>query len=222
MEHLATRNWLINVRGVLFNMDGTLVDSSAVVEALWGAFARKYDLDIGELLDYSHGRQTRDTVFRFLPDDLDPHAAAIEFQDEELFRLDGIREIGGAAAFVHEMISRVPVAIVTSAARQLALRRLRAAGVGVPSLVIAAEDVKKGKPDPEGYIIAAARLGIRIEDCVIFEDADAGIDAAIASGGRVVVVGQRARVRNGIASVADFRDLSVLGNRDTDTVEIDY
>lgn len=178
----------VTVSAVLFDMDGTLVDSTAAVEAVWAEFADRYGLDLDEVLRFSHGRLTIDSVTHFLPAGLDPLEATAVLDAQELARLEGITEIPGAAAVLRDLVG-APVAVVTSASRELAQRRMQAAGLVAPALIVAAEDVRTGKPAPEGYLRAASLLGVAPDDCVVFEDAEAGLQAAVASGARVVVVG---------------------------------
>ena len=202
----------LHVKAIVFDMDGTLVDSTGVVEQVWGEFAARHDVDLGELFAFSHGRQAIDTVRRFLPD-LDD-AARWEISDglqaDELRRLEGIVEIPGAAAFFND-IPASRVALVTSAPRELALLRMEAAGMAFPLVTITSEDVSAGKPHPEGYLAAAAQLGVDPRDLVVFEDAPAGIAAARASGATVVVVGPGA---GGDFRVDDYRALTVTADDD--------
>jgi len=200
----------LQVRAIVFDMDGTLVDSTGVVEQVWGEFAARYGVDLPELFAFSHGRQAIDTVRRFLPDLDDDAQWAIsdQLQADELLRLDGIVEIGGAEVFFHG-IPASRVALVTSAPRELALRRMEAAGMAFPLVTITSEDVSSGKPNPEGYLAAAARLGVEPHDMVVFEDAPAGIAAARASGATVVVVGPGAR---GDFRIDDYRALTVTAD----------
>lgn len=215
----VTTSWDLVAAGVLFDMDGTLVDSTVVVEAMWGAFALAHGLDRDVLIPASHGRQTIDTIRDFLPE-LDPaeqERLEQEFTAEEVVRTDGIVEIPGAAALVRRLIdASAPTAVVTSATRELATARMLAAGVPVPEVMITPEDITRGKPDPEGYLHAAARLGVPIQECVVFEDAPAGLSAAVASGGRVVVVGgHESEATVGLARVPDFTGVHVrrIGDR---------
>ena len=206
----------LQVRAIVFDMDGTLVDSTGVVEQVWGEFAARYGVDLPELFAFSHGRQAIDTVRRFLPDLDDDAQWAIsdQLQADELLRLDGIVEIGGAEVFFHG-IPASRVALVTSAPRELALRRMEAAGMAFPLVTITSEDVSSGKPDPEGYLAAAARLGVEPRDMVVFEDAPAGIAAARASGATVVVVGSGT---GGDYRVDDYRGLTVTADESGLTV----
>jgi len=198
----------ISASGFLFDMDGTLVDSHAVVEAVWSEFGRRHGLDPAQILAYAHGRQAVDTVAHFLPGLPDERRAELVagLVAEELTRTDGIVEVPGAAALLTALAEAgVPVAIVTSAPRDLAVVRLEAASVPVPDVLVAAEDVSRGKPDPQGYLLAAERLGVPIERCVVFEDAEAGLVAAVASGGRVVVVGDHSSATtDGLERLRDY------------------
>lgn len=185
-------------------MDGTLVDSTAVVVAMWRRFASVHGIDLADVLRYSHGRLTVDTVAAFLPDghSVDEVAAALEA--EQLQQLDGIIEIPGAQRFLLELTG-ARVAVVTSAPRELAVRRLAAAGLPQPPVLVTAEDVGNGKPSPQGYLRAAAALGCRAQDCAVFEDAEAGIQAGLAAGAWTVVVGgHRSSSTSGLSRVADF------------------
>jgi sugar-phosphatase len=199
--------------GVLFDMDGTLVDSTSVVEGAWGRFGAAHDIAPSTILAFSHGRQTIDTVQHFLPEL--PYAEQRRLADQlvadEVENTHGIIEIPGAAAFVRRLVDAgMPVALVTSAPRDLALNRMRAAGVTVPESVVTSEDVEQGKPHPDGYVQGAALLGLRAEDCVAFEDAPAGLQSAIASGATTVVVGELdADVTVGLARVHGFDGIEV-------------
>ena len=199
---------------VLFDMDGTLVDSTAVVEAVWAEFADRFDVDLVELLAHAHGRLTIDTVSTFCPPGSDPVALSAELTDQELTQLDGIVEIPGAARLVADLErAGCPVAVVTSAPRELAIRRMDAAGVAQPDVLVSAEDVTEGKPSPQGYLLAAAQLGVPAADCVVFEDAEAGLRAAVASGGQVVVVGSHeSPTTAAVPRVADLRPVEVASD----------
>lgn len=146
---------------------------------------------------------------RYVPPAVDVRAAVQWLQAEELVRLDGVTEVAGAAALLGRL-DPARVAVVTSAPRELALRRLMAPGITPPDLLVSAEDVATGKPSPEGYLRAAVAVGVRPDACVVFEDAEAGIRAALAAGAETVVVGGHASsttVR--LPRIDTFHDLTV-------------
>ncbi len=178
---------MLQVKAFLFDMDGTLVDSTAVVESEWRRFSAQFGLNAEEVIAFAHGRQTIDTVIHFIGAGAVAEAAADELDTRELILLDGIVAVPGAAA----LLSSLPPerwALVTSASRELANNRMQAAGLPLPTVMVCAGDVQNGKPAPDGYIIAAAELGIDIADCLVLEDAAAGIRAGNASGAKVIAV----------------------------------
>jgi HAD superfamily hydrolase (TIGR01509 family) len=198
-----------DVSVLLFDMDGTLVDSTAVVERTWRAFADRHGLHAEEILEVSHGRRTAETVARFAPAGVDVDAESRRIAAEEIEDTAGVVAVPGAG----ELLSALPGsrwALVTSAGRELAERRMAAAGLALPQVVISADDVLTGKPSPEGYLTAARRLGAGADTAVVFEDAEAGILAARAAGARTVVVGPvDAPVTAGLERVADLREVHV-------------
>jgi sugar-phosphatase len=196
---------------VVFDMDGTIVDSTAAVEYVWGELARDWGIDLDDLLAYAHGRQSLDTIKHFIPAGGDPQAAAAWLDAEELVRMEGVVEIPGAA----RLLAQIPperTAVVTSASDELARRRMRAAGLEPPGVLVSADDVSAGKPSPEGFLTAAARLGVAPEECLVFEDAEAGIRAGLAAGAHVVVVGGNAptsSATSGLPRIEDFTRVEV-------------
>jgi sugar-phosphatase len=171
----------------LFDMDGTLLNSIAVANRVWADWARRHGLDVGEVLAAMHGVQVLDTVARFAPAGVDRDIEAATITSAELRDVDGIVEISGAARF----LAHLPAdrwAVVTSAPRELALRRITAAGLPIPALLIGAEDVAVGKPAPDCFLAAAAALGVTPGDCLVWEDSPAGVVAAERAGMEVVVV----------------------------------
>ncbi len=195
---------------VLFDMDGTLVDSTAVVEMLWERFATERGVDTGELLAFSHGRRTPDIVARFLPEAAPEELAAVsaELEARELAAHEGIVEIPGAADLLASL--QVPWALVTSAPRELAVRRMAVAGLPVPPVLVPADEVDHGKPAPDGYLRAASLLGVEPAGCVALEDAEPGVRSALDAGARVVVVGGLdTAITRGLDQVADLRGLRI-------------
>ena len=199
---------------LLFDMDGTILTSIAAVERAWGSWARRVGLGADTVLDYMHGRRALDTIRHFLPD-ASPEIQAAEAAWLEAFELEdlgGIQAIRGAGAF----LSALPAsrwAVVTSATRRLALKRIAMAGLPLPEMLVSAEDVARGKPDPSGYRLAAERLGVDPARCMVFEDAPAGIAAGLAAGAQVMVVegNPHPDAPPGHAVIRDYCSLGVTG-----------
>ncbi len=216
----AARPSVLTVRAVLFDMDGTLVDSTAIVEQVWLEFAERYGLDFDEILRTSHGVQAGDTVRRYAPAGADFEALTAELGEMERSRTDGVIALPGAEALLAELPDEA-IALVTSADRILADIRMQAAGLTMPSTAVTAESVTRGKPHPEGYLKAAALLGADPADVVVFEDAPAGIAAARAAGMRTVVVGKAAARHNaelepGMWRIQDYSAVTVTAAKDDD------
>lgn len=178
---------LADVRAVLLDMDGTLVDSDAAVERAWRAWARDYGVDLDGETARLHGSPAEVTVRRLRPDlgDAEVAAAAARQLALQYEDVSDVTATPGAAELLAELdrLGR-PWAVVTSADAKLATIRLAAAGLAVPVL-ITVEDVRAGKPDPEGYRLAAKRLGVDPGHCLVVEDAAPGVAAGRAAGALV-------------------------------------
>lgn len=184
----TTNGQTYRVRAILFDMDGTLVNSTAVVERTWTRFAERHDLDASEVIAACHGRRTAETVAEFVPSGVSVERETAIIDAEEVADVEGVVEVEGAAP----LLASLPVdrwALVTSADRELAMRRMAAAGLPLPPVTITAEDVVNGKLAPDGFLAAAQALGVSPADCLIFEDAPAGLQAAHTSGAQVIAVG---------------------------------
>jgi len=171
---------------VLFDLDGVLVNSTECVERHWRRWAVEHLLDLDEIMRVAHGRPTVETI-RLVAPHVPAEEEAARLNAAEAFDTDGVAAVEGAAQLVR-VLPEDAWAIVTSGTRDTARTRLRHTGMPMPSVLITADDVKRGKPNPEAYLLAAARLDVRPETCVVIEDAPAGIRAARAAGMRVIAV----------------------------------
>lgn len=175
---------VIRCSALLFDLDGVLIDSTPAVARVWHQWAVEHGLDPETVIRMAHGRPSRTTIR-----DLLPHAD-IDREDREVERreiqdLDGVVLLPGA----RDLLNALPDerwTIATSCTRALAEVRLRAAGLPIPKTLTTSSDVKIGKPDPEPYLKAAAKLGFAAADCIVIEDAPAGVRAGKAAGARVI------------------------------------
>ncbi len=188
------------VAAVLFDLDGVLVESREATERVWLAWASRNGIDEDALRSAMHGVRSGDVV-RALRPDLDAVAEAAELERRQAEDVDGLVAISGAVA-VLGALKGDRVAVVTSGTRALALARLAAVGIEPPAVVVFADDVARGKPDPEGYLAAARRLGVDPVEALVVEDAPPGIEAAKAAGMAVVALpSTHAREELGAADV---------------------
>lgn len=174
-------------RAFLFDMDGTVLNSIAAAERIWTIWAVRHGVDVASFLPTIHGARAIDTVNRQGLPGVDAEAEAAWITEAEIEDVEGVVEVRGAAAFLRSLPAS-QWAIVTSAPRALALRRMAAAGIPEPDVMVTAEEVSAGKPDPAGYRLAAKRLGVEVTACLIFEDAAVGILAAEAAGADLVII----------------------------------
>lgn len=173
-------------RPVLFDVDGTLVDSTQAVTTSWRTVAARYDIDADDIVRVCHGRRDEDVVPDFFPADA-VGPVLREMAELELLHAELVDPIPGAAA-VLTAIADDAWAVVTSGSRTLMTARMRGAGLRLPPVFVAAEDVRHGKPDPEGYLLAAHRLASDAASCVVVEDSPAGVAAGKAAGSVVVAL----------------------------------
>src|ERR1035441_5613016 len=163
---------------LLIDMDGVLVDSTGSVAENWSRWADRRGLPRADVLRFAHGSPSREMVARFVP-----HWEA----SEEAAWVEGLatetvieQALPGALALLAQRL--LPLAVVTSATRQVAVGRLLRADLPVPAILVSCDDVEQGKPDPEPYLLAAARLGVDAVACVGIEDTPAGLMALRAAG----------------------------------------
>ncbi|KAJ7068483.1 HAD-like domain-containing protein [Mycena amicta] len=184
---------------LLFDMDGTLVDSTAGVEGAWDVFKRSYpDIDVADILSSSHGVRTVDNLRHHCgitdPEELEREAdrfeKAIVTSSTENGRA-GIVVLPGVKAALDEIANARTLpnprwAICTSATRYYAHTAVKTAGVPVPDILVVAEDVANGKPHPDPYLLGASKCGVKPENCVVFEDAPAGVRSGQAAGCKTI------------------------------------
>jgi sugar-phosphatase len=187
----------------LFDMDGTLLDSSPVVDRVWGSWAKRHGIDAGELLAGVHGVRAEDTIRRFAGATVDVAKETQWILEAEVRDVDGVVAVEGINAFI-DALEPGTWAIVTSAPRELAEVRLRAVNLPIPEVMITAEDVQRGKPDPQGFLLGAQRLRVNIGECLVFEDSPAGVAAAKAAGAQVAIVGGLVPETEGNFALANY------------------
>lgn len=171
---------------LLFDLDGVLADSTRSVVRAWSAWARRVGLEPEELLPKVHGRRAIETIRAARPH-LDAEAELASLVADETTDNHDTEEIPGARA----LVSALPAdawGIVTSGLREVATARLVAAGIPIPRVMITAESIERGKPDPECYLRGARGLGAEPHDCVVVEDAPIGATAARAAGMRLIAL----------------------------------
>lgn len=176
----------IQCEAAIFDVDGVLVDSTVVVERYWRNFARKHGLNPEKAILTAHGRRTEEAM-RMLTPHIDVSEEAEKLVRNAAQDADGLRQMEGVAS----LISSLPNgrwAVATSGSRKTAEFRLKYAGITLPDVMITADDVNRGKPDPEVYIKASRKLGTLPEHCVVFEDSPAGVASGLAAGMRVIAV----------------------------------
>ena len=176
----------ISCKALLFDMDGVLVDSTPAVARVWSWWARRHGFDPIKTVHEAHGRPSIATIRELLPD-ADHEAENREVERREILDVEGVIPLAG----VYKLLTSLPAdrwTIVTSCTKPLADVRLRVAGIAPPAQFITADDITVGKPDPEPYLKGAALLGFAPQDCIVVEDASAGVRSGKAAGARVLAV----------------------------------
>lgn len=196
----------LRAEALLLDMDGTLVHSTTEVETVWRLWCQGHRLDPAPVLAMCHGVRSRE-VIRALAPQLDL-AREVALLDELEIQHAGVAEPIAGARTLLAALPPARWALVTSASKRVARHRLASAGLPLPRWLIGAEDVVRGKPDPEPYLLAARRLGLAPADCLVFEDAPAGIRSALQAGCQVVQIGGDKRFDGGVrARLEDWRQI---------------
>ena len=176
----------IRCRGILFDLDGVLVDSTPAVARVWAGWAHEHGFDPDDVVRKAHGRPSISTIRELLPH-ADHAAEDREVERREIADVEGVIPLPGAM----ELLQALPLqrwAIVTSCTRPLAGVRIGTAGLPKPRHLVTSTDVQHGKPDPEPYLKGAEFIGVPASDCIVIEDAPAGIRAGKAAGARVIAL----------------------------------
>jgi sugar-phosphatase len=208
----------IQCSALLFDLDGVLIDSTPAVARVWSRWAVEHGLDPETVVRQAHGRPSRSTIRELLPNaDIDREDREVERREME--DVEGLVLLPGA----RELLNTLPPerwTIATSCTRPLAEVRLRAVGLPIPGTIVTSSDVKNGKPDPEPYLKAAAKLGFAASDCIVVEDAPAGVRAGKAACARVIaflttMVGRELEVAGADYIVRDCADITATYETDS-------
>lgn len=177
---------IFHCAAILFDLDGVLVDSTRSVERQWRIWARELGIDEEKAIDVAHGVRAIE-VIRTVAPHLDAEAEVRKLESREAADYEGVTVMPGAAELVRS-IPRDRWCVVTSGTRHLAVSRLRLARIPPPNIMITADDVLHGKPHPEPYLKGAELLGVNPAECLVIEDAPAGIRSAHSGGMKVIAL----------------------------------
>ncbi|PVU95038.1 hypothetical protein BB561_002090 [Smittium simulii] len=173
------------VSGILFDLDGTLIDTIECIEIYWRKLCDEYSIDADELFSVCHGVQTIKLLERFFPKEIANQKTVEELEYKVMNDTTGVFVVEGA----RELLAKIPYTkwgIVTSGTHLMAVTRINQMKLTVPDCFFPSDKVSKSKPDPEGYIKGAQFLGLNPRDCVVFEDAIAGVKAGFSAGCTVI------------------------------------
>lgn len=179
---------IVRAKGLLFDLDGTLIDSLPAVDRAWANFARKHGFETGYVRERIHGRRSIDSIRELVPH-VDPHEEDAWMRGLESSDTEGVIALPGSKALL-EALPLDRWAVVTSGTSDVALARIAATGLPLPRFAVFGEDVARGKPAPDPFLLGAERLGFVPADCIGFEDTDAGIASIQSAGARAVAVGR--------------------------------
>jgi sugar-phosphatase len=176
----------LNCQAILFDLDGTLVDSAFRVQRLWLEWGKRKGIDLQSIMEVMHGRRAGETIQIVAPH-LSVNDELEILENEEITDMAGVRPYASAKDLLSQL-SCTQWAIVTSGSRRVASARIKYVRLPVPDVFITAEDVSAGKPAPDAYLLAANRLLVKPSDCVVVEDAPAGVQAGRSAGMKVIAI----------------------------------
>jgi mannitol-1-/sugar-/sorbitol-6-phosphatase len=177
---------VVTASALLFDLDGVLIDSTPAVTRVWTQWASEHGFEPETTVREAHGRPSIETIRELLPN-ADHEKENDEVERREIADLDGVVPLAGALALLNSLPPN-RWAIVTSCTRYLARVRIQAAGLPMPPTIITSNDINDGKPHPEPYLKGARALGLPSADCIVVEDAPAGIRSGKAAGARVIAL----------------------------------
>lgn len=199
---------ILTCQAVLFDLDGVLVDSTPAVARVWANWALAHGLSPEVAIKHAHGRRSIETI-RALAPEMNAEEENLGVEQMEIEDKEGVTALPGAARLL-SCLPQERFAIVTSATIALARARISYAGLPLPRNLISANDVKEGKPSPEPYLKGAELLGFRAQDCLVFEDAPAGIASARAAGMEVIALPNTYRSEKLKGATAIVRSLATV------------
>lgn len=198
-------------KGLLFDLDGTLINSLAAVDRAWRKWAVTYGLDPDYVTERIHGRRAVDSIAVLKPD-VDQVEAFKLIETLEATDTDGVYALPGAVEFL-EALGNIPWGIVTSGSLPIAVPRLKAGGIEPPLVFVTAEQVTNGKPHPAPFLEGARQLEIPPSDIIAFEDTLAGVQSAHAAGMRVIALSEEA-AQAADGHILDYRSIRILQEGD--------
>ncbi|WP_340615526.1 HAD-IA family hydrolase [Xenorhabdus entomophaga] len=200
---------LSNIKAILFDMDGTLIQSLSEVESIWSKWCEMHNIPVKKVLEICHGVRSVDVILSVAPY-LNVEEQIQILNDLEIEYSNTAIPLPGAKDFLHSL-DLCPWAVVTSASKRVAYHRMKICDLNIPDLIIGSDDVLNGKPHPEPYLMAAKYLNVAVEDCLVFEDAKAGVQSALTAGCKVIQIGGKEKIFDEVIGlINDWKEISVF------------
>lgn len=202
---------IINTKAILFDLDGTLVDSISIIKQIWCDWALSNRINVDDIIPFIHGTSAKNLITKFAPN-LDWVGEDCRLLKIELSRLNMTSLIPGVTTMI-QSLKNIKWGIVTSSPYELALAKLKIHNLPTPEVLITADDVLNGKPHPESFLLAAERLNIPAKQCLVFEDSNAGINSAYTAKMQVIQVSYAGHTKLNqrvVASIKDFNQVTFI------------